>query len=282
MAADETTYTQDRQIRNAAMSESLLERDEELDLARRWIEERDVRARERMISSHQRLVVSIASRFRRASIPFQDLVNEGNLGLMKAVDRFDPSQGYRLSTYAGWWIHTAVSDYVMKNQTVVRLGRARAERDALRRMAGRPNVSDEEVAQQIDGIDALGVSFLRGALHTVSFEGSVSQASGEEIDYGSIVADERTGASQLMDDAMQDDRRAVIARFLEGLDVREREVLTARHLGDDNRTLREIAEGMGISPERVRQIEQGALTKMRRRMMRAGYHGRDLIPDPRP
>jgi RNA polymerase primary sigma factor len=250
----------------------LLSHEEEVELAGR-VQQGDEEARGQMIECNLRLVVKIARTYENYGLPLLDLINEGNIGLMKAVERFDASRGVRFSTYAVWWIRQAIIRALANQSKTIRLPvHAGQKLAAMRRMAndlrqehGR-DATDEEIAEAM-GTTAEMVAALRGvALHPTSIDAPVGQADGAS--YGEIIADEKAEAPY--EQLVAKSNSELIGKLLGKLPDRQAQVLRSRFglAGERQRTLEEIGEHLGITRERARQIEQGALRRLRKMMLK--------------
>jgi RNA polymerase primary sigma factor len=249
---------------------SLLEAHEEKDLSRRS-HEGDREARRRLIESNLRLVISIAKKYRGRGVPFEDLIQEGNAGLIRAVEKFDPEMGNRFSTYATWWIRQAVTRAIADHSRTVRLPahvvdslyRLRRAENALSIELGR-DATEEELAERL-GIRAEETRRLREVSQPISSINSRIGGSGDEdgSEMGDILPDERSGEDYASVEVGQWERALVEA--VSSLPEREARVLQMRHGldGGDVRTLREVSEVLGISQERARQVEIKALRTIR-------------------
>ncbi len=268
---------QDARIRSLAMKQKILTREEEDALARAWKEDRDLEARNKLIIAHQRLLVTMAKRFMRYGFSFRDLMQQGNMGLMAASDKFDPSKGNRFATYAQWWAFTSMQEFVTRNISPVRIGRSRPEREALRGiMSGK---TDEETADG-DKVSVDMVQRLRSVLanRSVSLNATIG---GDEngASFMDLVEDENFTPDTMMEGPLSKTRHKVLASVIDDLEEREAIILRERYLSNDRKTLKTISAEMGISAERVRQIEQTALAKLRRRIESAGFRSQDLFVD---
>jgi RNA polymerase sigma-32 factor len=282
MALSETIDTQraNRRLVRESMSAPLLTRDHELNLARRWRHANDEKALHELIQSYMRLVISTASRFKNYGLPQGDLVQEGVVGLMQAAARFEPERDVRFSTYAAWWIRSAMQDYILRNWSVVRTGTTAAQKALffnLRRLrakindgsygplddAGKRYIADELDVEVVE-VEAMEMRLMGG---DQSLNATISP-SGEDA-WQDFLADERPSPEDLVGDAHDTQMRSQwLASSLAELNERERIIIRERRLREDGRTLEQLGARMGISKERVRQIEHRALQKLRSALMR--------------
>lgn len=273
-----------------SMNEPMLEREHELDLARRWKNKRDEKALHEMVTSYTRLVVSIASRFRNYGLPMGDLIQEGNVGLMQAADRFDPGREVRFSTYAAWWIRAAIQDYILRNWSIVRTGttaaqkslffnfrRLRAKIENKTEREGLDNAGREQIAKEL-GVGVSDVESMEGRL--AGTDHSLNATVGEDGDseWQDFLEDGNPNPEEIvigMKDAKT--RSAWLKNALNGLSDRERTIIKERHLGYETVTLEDLGKTLGISKERVRQLEQRAMDKLRVSMSRHTENGQSLF-----
>jgi len=253
--------------------EKLLTPQEEIKLAAR-IKRGDKKARARMIEANLRLVVKIAAEYSDYGLPLLDLISEGNIGLMKAVERFDPKKGGKLSTYAGWWIRQGVRRALANQSRTIRvpvhqadkLTRMRRVADQLTAELGR-EASDEEIAEEV-GLTPQKVAALRSsAIRPSSLDARIGHENGD-TGFGDLIADESAeDPSEVLRDK---DMREGISALFKALTPRERDIIKMRYglTGRPEKTLEEIGEKLGVTRERIRQIQMGALGKMRRALGR--------------
>ena len=252
----------------------LLTRQEEIDLSRR-IKTGDRAARKRLIERNLRLVVSIAKKSRGHGLPFEDLIQEGNIGLMKAVGKFDPEKGWRFSTYATWWIRQAVGRAVADKGRTIRIPVHRG--DKIRKMARVYNAlwaelerepTDEEVAHQL-GWPADEVRDMKGSLWDATSLNQRLGSEGDASELGDLLEDER--ASEVAGEVISEMETEGLGTAIERLPERTRYVLVRRYGLDEHEpsTLAELGEELGISRERVRQLQREA-----ERMLKDGEYGR--------
>jgi RNA polymerase sigma-32 factor len=282
MASGDTVDAQraNRRLIRESMSAPLLTREHELALARRWRGEQDERALHELIESYMRLVVSTASRFKNYGLPLSDLVQEGVVGLMQAAARFEPERDVRFSTYAAWWIRSAMQDFILRNWSVVRTGTTAAQKSLffnLRRLRakiddGRYGQLAEEgkawIAQELDvevaDVEAMEMRLMGG---DQSLNAAISPA-GEDA-WQDFLADDRPSPEEIVGTSHDSRQRSRwLAQSLAELSEREQTIIRERRLREDGRTLEELGVRLGISKERVRQIEHRALQKLKAALMR--------------
>lgn len=258
-----------------SMREPLLERDNEFELARRWREDGDEEALHTLVRSYMRLVVSTAGRFRNYGLPMGDLVQEGNVGLMQAAARFEPQREVRFSTYATWWIRSAMQDYVLRNWSIVRTGTTAAQKSLffnLRRLRARiedasgSRLGDEgrkSIAEQL-GVNVAEVEAMeiRLGAHDQSLNAPLTEAS--EDDWQDFLPDDRPSPEEVAVGMRDGETRSRwLAEALRELSPREQTIIRQRRLTDEGATLEELGRELGVSKERVRQLESRALNKLR-------------------
>ncbi len=269
-----------RKFIRESMRAPLLDRDREIALARRWRNEGDVEALHEIIGAYTRLVISAASHYRKYGLPLGDLIQEGLVGLMMAAARFDPERQTRFSTYATWWVRSAMQGFILRNWSIVRTGTTAAQKALffnMRRLRARiDDVSDgplgEEARTQI--ADELRVSLrdveaMEGRLAASDQSLNAHVADGADDEWQDLLVDPGPSPEEIvagLHDAEQHSRW--LAGALGELSARERQIIAARRLRDEPETLAALGRRFGISKERVRQIEHGALAKIRRSILR--------------
>ncbi|MFY2563975.1 RNA polymerase factor sigma-32 [Corallococcus terminator] len=270
----------------------LLTREEELELSRHYRDTGDVRTAYRLVASNLRLVVKLAHEYHRNPLSLLDLVQEGNIGLMQAVKKYDPERGVKLSSYAAWWIRAYILRYIMDNWKMVKLGtteaqrklffKLRQEQDKLvaqgfeaspKLLAERLNVTEQDVVEmdQRLGHDELSIDAPLGG----DDEGSRGTRADRYLPSGAIPADERLGAEQLK--ALFREKLSEFSRTLEG---KERFIFENRLTSDEPLTLQDIGDKYGVSRERARQIEAALIQRMRE-FMREHIPDFDLVATPK-
>ena len=251
-------------------------------LAKRWREHEDGDAARKLVTSHLRLVARIAGGYRGYGLPFGDLIGEGNIGLMEAVKRFDPERGFRLSTYAMWWIHAQIKQFVYRSWSLVKLGSTVARKRlffGLARLKRQLRAIDDgdlepeavaRIARALD-VDADDVVEMDRRLTGRDRSLNVPVAADGGLELIETLRDESPTPEDRYGDAEEAARRReLIDRTLETLSDREREIVSRRWLCEVPDTLEVLGAEFGVSRERVRQIEAGALAKLRARAANSG------------
>lgn len=252
----------------------VLTAEEEYMLAQRWREHGDVDAAHKLVTSHLRLVAKIAMKYRGYGLPVADLLSEGNIGLMKAVKKFEPERGFRLATYAIWWIKAAMTEYVLRSWSLVRMGTMAAQKKMffnLRRLKSRLEILDNgdisvddarALAKRLDVSEDEIVDMNR---RISSRDASLNTPLGEEegMEFQDTLVDDSPSPEAIAirgDEASR--RRRLLVDALKTLNERERHIFVERRLKEDPVTLEELGQHYGISRERVRQLEARAFEKI--------------------
>jgi RNA polymerase sigma-32 factor len=259
----------------------LLEPQEEYMLAKRWREHGDTAAAHRLVTSHLRLVAKIAFGYRGYGLPLAEVISEGNVGLMRAVKRFDPDRGFRLTTYAIWWIRASIQEFILRSWSLVRIGttgnqkklffnlrKAKAKISALDEGDMRPD-QVQAIANRLGVPEHDVIEMNRRLSGDVSLNAPIGQddGAGEWQDW---LVDESPSPERAMAESEEFDlRRKALGEALGVLNPRERRIFEARRLAEEPITLEELADELGVSRERVRQVEVRAFEKVRRRVTEA-------------
>ena len=258
----------------------MLEPEQEYMLAKRWIEEQDADAAHQMVTSHLRLAAKIAMGYRGYGLPQAEVISEANVGLMQAVKRFDPEKGFRLATYAMWWIRASIQEYILRSWSLVKMGTTSAQKKLffnLRKAKSRIGALDEgdmhpdnvaKIAGDLGVSEAEVVSMNRRLSGgDASLNAMISTDGESSMEWQDWLEDE--DADQAAEYESQDElsmRRDMLNSAMSGLNDRERDILTQRRLVDEVVTLEELSENYGVSRERVRQIEVRAFEKLQEKM----------------
>lgn len=263
-----------RRYIRASMAEELLDAETETALAVAWRDNRDEAALHRLIDAYKRLAVSFAGKFRRYDVPYDDLIQQGNLGLMRAAEKFDPENGARFSTYAAWWIRASMQDYVMRNWSLVRTGTNATQKKLffhLRRVMqrheadqGRDEPLSVRVARELQ-VPEDQVEVMMGRMSGADLSLDAPQGSDDEGGRSwveALVDDGPTTESSVLGRLENDRRRRALYTAVADLPERERRIVALRHLAEDPATLSDLGAVMGISKERVRQLEERALARL--------------------
>jgi RNA polymerase sigma-32 factor len=261
----------------------ILAADEEFMLAERYLKHDDKEAAHKLVTSHLRLVAKIAMQFRGYGLPVADLISEGNIGLMKAVKKFEPERGFRLSTYAMWWIKASVTEYVLKSWSMVKMGTMAVQKKlffSLRRAKRRLEIIDSNninpeqaklLAQQFNLKESDIVDFnIRMSVRDKSLNAPVFQSEEDSIEFQDTLIDNTPSPEALVAHREEADIRSGFLKVaLAKLPERERDIFIERRLKDQPITLEKIGESYGISRERVRQLENRAFEKVQKAIREA-------------
>jgi len=256
----------------------MLEPEEEYMLAKRWREHEDAEAAQRLVTSHLRLVAKIAMGYRGYGLPVSELIAEGNVGMMQAVKRFDPERGFRLATYAMWWIRAAIQEYILHSWSLVKMGTTAAQKKLffnLRKMKNKIQKVDEMTLspEQVTKISTElnvpehDVVSMNNRLTSPDHSLNAPLRADSEGEWQDWLVDEtETQETVIADQQELDNRRGMLAEAMNALNKRERHILTERRLRENPRTLEELSQEYDISRERVRQIEVRAFEKLQKAM----------------
>jgi RNA polymerase sigma-32 factor len=257
------------------MSLPLLKEDHELDLANKWKDKQDETALHELIQAHMRLVVSYAIKYKNYGLSMGDLIQEGNIGLMKAAQKFEPSRGFRFSTYASWWIRASIQDFLLKHWSIVRIATTSKQKSlffSLRRLKQKINGTDngnidfntaENIASDLNISTSAVVNMdSRITQNDSSLNKKISEDGEEE--FLSLLEDEDARPDEII--FAKDEinhKKVMVSQAISSLDEREIQIINERHLSEDPKTLEYLGIKLNISKERVRQIEKNAMNKMK-------------------
>ena len=262
----------------------MLSPEEELALSRRWRDHEDMEAAHKLVTSHLRLVAKIAMGYRGYGLPVGELISEGNVGMMQAVKRFDPDRGFRLATYAMWWIRAAIQEYILHSWSLVKMGTTAAQKKLffnLRRLKGQMqamhdgDLQPEQVASIARALD-VPVADVISMNHRMAAPDHSLNAPIRPDDEGEwqdrLTDDAESHEVVLAERQELSSRKIQLSDALQKLNQRERHIIVERRLRDAPTTLEGLSHHYGISRERVRQIETRAMQKLRRSMKAPGLH----------
>ena len=264
----------------------MLEAQEEYQLAKDFAETGEKSAAHKLVTSHLRLVAKIAMGYRGYGLPIGEVISEGNVGLMRAVQKFDPDRGFRLATYAMWWIRAQIQEYILRSWSLVKIGTTAAQKKLffnLRRLKGEINAIDggslnaEQVSEIADrlGVDDRDVVQMEGRLSgDQSLNAPLKAGEDADTEWQDWLEDEAdTPDVVVAENDERDARRQILIQAMQGLNERERDILMARRLADPPKTLEELSGEYDVSRERVRQIEARAFEKLKKAMMSQAQDG---------
>ncbi|MEY3985186.1 MAG: RNA polymerase sigma factor RpoH [Sphingomonadaceae bacterium] len=268
----------------------ILSAEEEYMLAKRFEEHQDPEAAAKLVTSHLRLVAKIAMGYRGYGLPVSELISEGNIGLMQGVKKFEPDRGFRLATYAMWWIKASIQEFILRSWSLVKLGTTAAQKKLffnLRRMKKNLDAYEDgdlrpedvrKIATDLGVTEEEVISMNRRMLGGGDTSLNVSLNEDGEGQWQDSLVDDGPLQDELVADAEERiQRHALLIEAMQSLTDREKQILTERRLVDEPRTLEELSQEFGVSRERVRQIEVRAFEKLQKAMMRIAGE-RHLLP----
>ena len=270
----------------------MLEPKEEYTLAKRWREHGDSEAAHRLVTSHLRLVAKIAMGYRGYGLPVSELISEGNIGLMQGVKKFEPERGFRLATYAMWWIRASIQEFILRSWSLVKMGTTAAQKKLffnLRRMKNQINAFEEGDLKPADvtkiatdlGVtedEVISMNRRMGMGGDTSLNAPLKGDEGAESQWQDFLVDNGPLQDELV--AEEEEKRVrhdLLTRAMEALNDREKHILAERRLADDPKTLEELSQVYGVSRERIRQIEVRAFEKLQASLMKMAGEQR-LLP----
>ena len=261
----------------------MLEKEEEFMLAKRWVEHQDSAAAEKMVTSHLRLVAKIAMGYRGYGLPIGEVISEGNVGLMQAVKKFDPDKGFRLSTYAMWWIRAAIQEYVLRSWSLVKMGTTAAQKKLffnLRRLKGEMKAVEEgdltpdhlaKIATKL-GVKETEVTSMNRRMSgggDASLNVTIGGDDGAAQWQDWLTDESESQEEVLANDQEHDARMELLGAAMADLNERERDIISKRRLAERPMTLEDLAGIYNVSRERIRQIEGRAFEKLQEAMIKA-------------
>ncbi len=265
----------DKKFLNFSMRQSLLTKEDEITYIKSWQAHKNEKSLNKIVSSHLRLVISIANKFKNYGIPINELVQEGNIGLMQAIDKFDLNKDVRFSTYSSWWIKAAMQSFILKNWSIVRIGTTAAQKSLFFKLKSimtkieKENNSTFNDYHQRKLADELGVKFkeiedMKGRLSGSDQSLNATFSENSELESQDLLIDQRPSPEQ--NAIFTTDTKTIsnlINEALNKLPDREKKIIGARQLSENTVTLQELGKDLGISKERVRQLENRALSKLK-------------------
>ena len=265
----------------------LLSHEDEENLANEWISKNSYEAAHKLINAHLRLVVKISMKFRGYGLPLNELISEGNIGLIQSLNRFDPSKGFRLSTYAMWWIRASIQEFILHSWSLVKIGTTASQKKLffnLRSLKGKLKALEDgdlppelvtEIAERLEVSENDVVDMNRRmAGHDHSLNNPYSADNDDEWING-LPDENENHENKFLHKEELFKRREMLKTALKNLDDRERRIITQRRLVDDPLTLDELSKSFGISRERVRQVEVRAFEKLRKVVKNIDYKNKN-------
>ena len=267
----------------------MLDAEEEYVLAKNWRERGNLKAAHKLVTSHLRLVAKIAMGYRGYGLPVNELISEGNIGLMQAVKKFDPEKGFRLATYAMWWIKASIQEYVLKSWSLVKMGTTTAQKKLffnLKKIKNQiaPNqegdLRDEHVEEISKRLDVNSYEVVNMNRRLMGHEKSLNDPikSGETDEWQDWLVDDHLDQELIVSQKQEyDDKKELLVQGMSILNTREKEILKERRLSESPKTLQELSKKYKISRERIRQIETKAFEKLQKSMINSSK-SKNLLP----
>tara|TARA_B100001063_G_scaffold79974_1_gene74373 strand:- start:384 stop:1280 length:897 start_codon:yes stop_codon:yes gene_type:complete len=267
----------------------MLDAEEEYMLAKNWRENGNLKSAHKLVTSHLRLVAKIAMGYRGYGLPVNELISEGNIGLMQAVKKFDPDKGFRLATYAMWWIKASIQEYVLRSWSLVKMGTTTAQKKLFFNLKKIKNqiapgqegdLKDEQVNEISKRLDVDSHEVVNMNRRMMGQEKSLNDPikSGETDEWQDWLVDDSLDQELIVSQKQEyDDKKVLLDSAMKILNDREKEIITARRLSEDPTTLEELSKKYKISRERIRQIETKAFEKLQKSMINASK-SKNLLP----
>ena len=267
----------------------MLDAEEEYMLAKNWRENGNLQSAHKLVTSHLRLVAKIAMGYRGYGLPVNELISEGNLGLMQAVKKFDPEKGFRLATYAMWWIKAAIQEYVLRSWSLVKMGTTTAQKKLFFNLkkiknqiaAGQDgDLKDEQVKEISKRLNVESHEVVNMNRRMMGQEKSLNDPikSGETDEWQDWLVDDNLDQELIVSQKQEyDDKKELLYNAMKILNEREKEIINARRLSEEPKTLEELSKKYNISRERIRQIETKAFEKLQKSMINASK-SKNLLP----
>ena len=267
----------------------MLDAEEEYMLAKNWRENGNLQSAHKLVTSHLRLVAKIAMGYRGYGLPVNELISEGNIGLMQAVKKFDPEKGFRLATYAMWWIKASIQEYVLRSWSLVKMGTTTAQKKLFFNLKKLKNqiapgqegdLKDEQVNEISKRLDVDSEEVVNMNRRMMGQEKSLNDPikSGETDEWQDWLIDDSLDQELIMSQKQEyDDKKELLNDAMKILNEREKEIINARRLSENPKTLEELSKKYKISRERIRQIETKAFEKLQKSMINASK-SKNLLP----
>ena len=267
----------------------MLDAEEEYMLAKNWKENGNLQSAHKLVTSHLRLVAKIAMGYRGYGLPVNELISEGNIGLMQAVKKFDPDKGFRLATYAMWWIKAAIQEYVLRSWSLVKMGTTTAQKKLFFNLKKLKNqiapgqegdLKDEQVTEISKRLDVGSEEVINMNRRMMGQEKSLNDPikTGEAEEWQDWLVDDSLDQELIISQKQEyEDKKELLKNSMNILNDREKEILKARRLTDDPVTLDELSKKYKLSRERIRQIETKAFEKLQKSMINASK-SKNLLP----